>query len=42
MEKDMRFDKRNVRNLYRSRSLKTVVRELARYNFDVVGIKAVR
>jgi len=34
----MRFRTWNVRRLYRSRSLKTVVRELARYKLDCVGV----
>jgi exonuclease III len=39
---DMRFDTWNVRSLYRASSLKTVSRELARYNLDLVGTQEVR
>jgi exonuclease III len=38
----MRFGTWNVRSLYRSRSLMTVARELARYKLDLVGVKEVR
>jgi len=36
--RNMTFGIWNVRNLYRSGSLTTVVRELARYKLDLVGI----
>jgi hypothetical protein len=36
---DMRFGTWNVRSLYRAGSLKTVLRELARYKLDLVGVK---
>jgi exonuclease III len=39
---DMRFGTWNVRSLYRSRSLKTVPRELGKYKFDLVGVQEVR
>jgi hypothetical protein len=38
----MRFGTWNVRNLYRSGSLITVARELARYKVDLVGVQEVR
>jgi exonuclease III len=38
----MRFGTWNVRSLYRSGSLMTVARELARYTLDVVGVQEVR
>jgi hypothetical protein len=38
----MRFGKCNVRSLYRSGSLMTVARELARYKLDSVGVQEVR
>jgi hypothetical protein len=38
----MRFDTWNVRNLYRSGSLKTVARELRKYKLDLVGVQKVR
>jgi exonuclease III len=38
----MRFGTWNVRSLYRSGSLMTVARELARYKFDLVGVQEVR
>ena len=38
----MRFGTWNVRSLYRSRSITTVVRELARYKLDLVGVQEVR
>jgi len=38
----MRFCTWNVRSLYRSGSLKTVARQLARYELDVVGVQEVR
>ena len=39
---DKRFGTWNVRNLYRSGSLTTVTRELARYKLDLVGVQEVR
>jgi hypothetical protein len=39
---DMRFGTWNIRSLYRAGSLKTVSRELARYNLDLVGVQGVR
>ena len=38
----MRFAAWNVRSLYRSRSVTTVARELARYKLDSVGVQEVR
>jgi exonuclease III len=38
----MRFGTWNVRSLYRSGSLKTVARELAKYKLDLVGVQEVR
>jgi hypothetical protein len=38
----MRFGMWNMRSLYRSGSLKTVARELARYRLDLVGVQGVR
>jgi exonuclease III len=38
----MRFGTWNARSLYRSRSLMTVARELARYKLDLVGVQEVR
>jgi exonuclease III len=38
----MRFGTWNVRSLYRSGSLMTVVGELARYKLDLVGVQEVR
>jgi exonuclease III len=38
----MRFGTWNVRSLYRSGSLMTVTRELARYKLDLVGVQEVR
>ena len=35
----MRFGTSNVRSMYRSGSLTTVARELARYKLDLVGIQ---
>jgi len=35
---DMRFGTWNIRRLYRSGSLTTVARELARYKLDFVGV----
>jgi hypothetical protein len=42
MEKGDRFGIRNVRSLYRSGSLTTVVRESERYKLDLVGVQEVR
>jgi hypothetical protein len=39
---DLRFVTSNVRNLYRSGSLKTVARELGRYKLHLVGVQEVR
>jgi hypothetical protein len=39
---DMRFGKWTVRSLYRSWSFTTVVRELARYKLDLLGVQEVR
>jgi hypothetical protein len=38
----MRFRLRNVRSLYRTGSLVTVSRELAKYKLDLVGVQEVR
>jgi hypothetical protein len=38
---NMRFGTRNVRSLYRMGSLKTVARELGKYNLDLVGVQEV-
>jgi exonuclease III len=38
----MRYGTWNVRSLYRSVSLTTVARELARYKLDLVGVQEVR
>ena len=38
----MRFGTWNVRSVYRSGSITTVVRELARYKLDLVGVQEVR
>ena len=38
---DMRFGTWNVRNLYRTGSLTTAARELARYKLDLVGVQEV-
>jgi exonuclease III len=38
----MRFETWDVRSLYRSGSLMTVARELARYKLDLVGVQEVR
>jgi len=37
----MKFGNSNVSSLYRSGSLKTVVRELARYKLDFLGVQKV-
>jgi hypothetical protein len=39
---DMRFGEWNVRSLYRTGSLMTISRELARYKLDLVGVDEVR
>jgi hypothetical protein len=41
-KRDMTFGTWNVRSLYRSGSLMTVVREFARYKLDLVGVQEVR
>jgi hypothetical protein len=41
-KRDIRFGTWNVRSLYRSGSLMTVVGELARYKLDLVGVQEVR
>jgi exonuclease III len=38
----MRFGTWNVRSLYRAGTLKAVLKELARYNLDLVGVQEVR
>jgi hypothetical protein len=38
----MRFGTWTVRSLYRSGSLKTVSRELAKYKLDLVGVQEVK
>jgi hypothetical protein len=38
-EMDMRFGTWNVRSLYRSGSLKTLTRKLAKYKLDLVGVQ---
>jgi hypothetical protein len=38
----MRFGTWNVRSLYRTGSLTTTARELARYKIDLVGVREVR
>ena len=38
----IRFGTWNVRNLYRSGSLTTVVKELAKFKLDLVGVQEVR
>ena len=40
--RDIRFGTWNVRNLYRSGSLTTVAKELARFKLDLVGVQEVR
>jgi exonuclease III len=39
---DMRFGTWNVRNIYKSSSLKAVSRELAKYKLDLVEVQEVR
>jgi len=41
-KRDMRFGTWNVRIMYRSGSLVTEARELARYKLDLVGVQEVR
>jgi hypothetical protein len=41
-KRNMKFGTWNVRSLYRSGSLMTVDRELARYKLDLVGVQEVR
>jgi hypothetical protein len=36
---DKRFGARNVKKLYRSGSLTTVARELAKYKLDLMGVR---
>jgi hypothetical protein len=38
----MRFDTWKFRSLFRTGSLKTVARELGKYNLDLVGVQEVR
>jgi hypothetical protein len=38
----MRFGTWNARSLYRADSLKTFLRELARYKLDLAGVQEVR
>jgi len=38
-KRDIRFGTWNVRSLYRAGSLAAVVRELARYKLDLVGVQ---
>ena len=40
-KRDMRFGNSNVSSLNRAGSLKTVVRELARYKLDLLGVQKV-
>jgi len=40
--RDMRFSVWSVWSLYRSGSLTTLARELARYKLDLIGVKEVR
>ena len=42
IRREMKLGTWNVRSLYRAGSLKAVVRELARYKLDVVGVQEVR
>jgi exonuclease III len=39
---DMRFDKWNIRSLYRAGSLVTVSKELSKYRLDLLGVQEVR
>jgi hypothetical protein len=39
---DLRFGKWNVRSFYRAGSPMTVLRKLARYKLDLVGVQEVR
>jgi exonuclease III len=39
---DMRFGTWNIKSLYRTGSLMTVLRELSRYRIDLVGVQEVR
>ena len=41
-KRDMRFGTRNVWSLYRSGSLTTLARELARYKLDLMAVQQVR
>ena len=40
-KRDVRYSTWNVRGLYRSSSLKTATKELARYELDLVGVQEV-
>jgi len=40
-KRDMRFDKWNVRNLYRADSFTETARDLARYRLDIMGVQNV-
>ena len=42
MKADVRSGTWNVKNLYRSGSLKTVARGLAKYRLDLVGVQGIR
>ena len=42
LKRDMGFGTSSVRSLYRSDSLATAARELARYTLDLVGVQEVR
>jgi exonuclease III len=41
-KKDVRFGTWNVRSLYRAGAIKSVVGELEKYKFDLVGVQEVR
>ena len=41
-KRDIRFDSRNVRSLYRAGSFTAAARELARYKLDLVSVQEVR
>ena len=41
-KRDLRFSTWNMRSLYRPRSLTTMVRQLAKYQLDLVGVQEVR
>ena len=42
IQRDIKLGTWNVRNLYRAGSLKTAVRELAKYKLDALGVLEVR